>query len=593
MNAARRGVKFCSVLAALAALAGPAFAGGGTPGIPGQLPDGYLVLPFENESGVVGIDWMRAGLPAALGEKLEAHPGLRAIFGTLILPDGAPPQVIDAAAVAALAHAAGARFVWSGAFARPDWKLQVTVRLWSVEAGSSAAVLVGEKTEKGDFSRSFELLDRCALDLLGKTDRAPAAAAEAAIRRAPTRDYYAYTLYGRGLHELHGLGRAPDLARAEKDLAKSVFIDPKYAEAHRMLAALYEARGQPARARGQRTYALDLKPDYYAPLAGLVRSAYKAKERDEGIELAERALAIRPWDLDVRQMLGEMLWEEGDVDGAHVELKRIVDFKPDYLPARRVLVLVHSAKGHGQELAAELEAVIELDPDDEAARLDLGAAYQALGRDTDAITMYEQVAQQNPKQIQALKFLGDLHKGKGDLRTAIGYYEKAFTANRNDPRPYFLLGAAYVDAGEDRKAIRIYQLAQKFPRYLGETYNNLGSIYYRRKDRNQAMWYLSRAAALRPSSPRVHYNYGLVLAFAKLREQARKELTIASELDPADADIQFELGVAELRLGRLEEAEKAFQEAVRLDPRHEDALHNLKLIDELRRRAREGEIQIE
>jgi len=63
--------------------------------------------------------------------------------------------------------------------------------------------------------------------------------------------------------------------------------------------------------------------------------------------------------------------------------------------------------------------------------------------------------------------------------------------------------------------------------------------------------------------------------------------------NPADADIQFELGVAELRLGRLEEAEKAFQEAVRLDPRHEDALHNLKLIDELRRRAREGEIQIE
>jgi len=70
-------------------------------------------------------------------------------------------------------------------------------------------------------------------------------------------------------------------------------------------------------------------------------------------------------------------------------------------------------------------------------------------------------------------------------------------------------------------------------------------------------------------------------------------MKVAAELDPREADFQFGLGVALLRLGRVGEAEKAFQEAVRLDSAHADAQHNLQLIDELRRRAREGEIQIE
>ncbi|MBI4511563.1 MAG: tetratricopeptide repeat protein, partial [Deltaproteobacteria bacterium] len=133
----------------------------------------------------------------------------------------------------------------------------------------------------------------------------------------------------------------------------------------------------------------------------------------------------------------------------------------------------------------------------------------------------------------------------------------------------------------------------RFARYLGETYNNLGAIHYRRKDHQQALWYLSRAAAKRPSSPRVHYNYGLALSLAQKRDRALEELVLATELDPTDVEIRFAMGVVLLRLGRVEEAEKAFHECVRSDPKHERALHNLRLIDELRRRAREGEIQVE
>jgi Flp pilus assembly protein TadD len=603
MDGAGRGVKENSargravksygsaLLLAAAMFVGMGRAHAGTPDIPKTLPDAYLSLAFVNESGVQGLDWLRAALPAALGEKLEAHPSLRAAYGELVVPDGVPPALIDHSVVEAAAATAGAKFVFTGSFRRPNWKLELTLKLWQVEHGK--ATVVGEAKKLGDFSDCHDLLYDLASDLLGKAGRAVPADAAEKVKRAPTADFYAFTLYGRGLAALHGLGGTPDLAKAEKAISRSVFIDPKFAEAHRLLAIVYQRKGQPAKARGQLGYALDLRPDYYAPLALLVKSSFLARDRDEGVSLAEKALALRPWDLEVRYMLAEMLWEETDVDGAHLELGRIVAVNPDHLAARRILVLVHASKGNAAELAAELEKIIVLDPEDEPAKLDLAAAYHELGRDSDAITIYDAIVKRNPKHMQALKFLGDLYRSRWDLKSAIAYYEKALETNRNDPRPYFLLGAAHVEAGNAKEALRIYKQAQRFTRYLGETYSNLGAIYYGQGDNETALWYLGQAVKKRPSNPRVRYNFGLALAKAHKRDRALAEFILATELDPSEAEFRYALGVAYLRLGKIEEAEKAFAEAARLDPQHDDARHNLHLIDELRRRATEGEIQVE
>ena len=563
-----------------------------TPDIPRALPAAYIVLPFENASGVKGLDWMRAALPVALAEKLEAHPKLRlAPSAETIVPEGLPPEFIDEVVVAAAAHKVGARYVWTGAFRRPDWKLELFVRLWVVEG--AVASVVGEARGHGEFSEVFALLDAAILDLTARADRPLPDAARARLARAPTKDFYAFTLYGRGITALAGIAAAPDIARAEKDLWRAVFIDPKFAEAHRMLAVAYARKGERGKARGQLSYALDLRDDYYAPLSLLVREAYLAKQRDEAVELAVRALALRPWDLDVRHILGELLWEEGDLDGARRELKRLTDYMPGHLPARRALVLVHAAQGNMPDLASELEAIIKLDPDDERAKLDLGAAYHALGDDGKARAIYEALVEKNPRHLQALKFLGDIARARGELAVAIAWYEKALAANRNDPRPYFLLGSAYVSSGDDDKALKIYQSAQRFPRYLAETYSNLGALYLKKGSVGEALYYLKSAAQRKPANPRIHYNYGLALSKARVRDRAVEEMLLASELDPTEADFQFGLGVALLRVGKLQDAEKAFQAALRIDPGHDDAQHNLTLIDDLRRRAQEGEIRIE
>ncbi|HKA86095.1 MAG TPA: tetratricopeptide repeat protein [Haliangiales bacterium] len=560
-------VNFCIVSCSAAALAEPRAID--PPDVPAKLPTAFAAPAFENRSGAGGLDWLTVALPFALAEKLEAHPGLRSLGGPLEVADGD----------------AGAALVFRGSFSRPNWRLEIKLTL------ARNGQIVGEETRRGDFSECFEMLEDAAGALLAKAGEPVPEAALAAFRRRPTRDFYAFTLFGRGLLAL--TGKDAEAQASVKSLERAVFIDPRLAEAHRALGVAWEKLGQPGKARGQLAYALDLKPDSYWPIALLARAARAAKDRDEAMNLAAKALALRPWDHDMRYLLGEMLWEEGDEARAQRELERVTAAAPDHLPARRILVLVHASKGDLDKLAAELTRIVELDPEDVDARVDLGAADAALGREEDAIAAYRAVLAAHPRHLQALKLLGDLHRRRGELADAIACYERAVKANRADPRAYFLLGSAYTSAGQTDKALRIYLQAQRFPRYLPETYSNLGALYYQKGANEEALWYLRAAATSRPDNPRIHYNYGLALARAHARDRALGEFLRAVELAPDDAEMHFALGVAYLRLGRVEDAEKAFGEAVRLDPEHEGARQNLKVLDELRRKATDGEVRIE
>jgi tetratricopeptide (TPR) repeat protein len=599
MGVARARVNFLSrfsmVFGILASLSGTSAAQvrsrPSTPDIPKTLPAAVVVAAFENPSGLANLEWMRVGLPVAVYDKLGTNPGLRPVGGLLGVPEEKPIGANDPDAIAGLAARSHAAWVVTGTISRTDWKLDLTMRLWKVDGEPPAAHEVASWHKVDDFGQTLPMIADGARELFKTAGTPWPKTGDAALARAATSDYYAFMLYGRGMRAMHGLGGPPDLAKAEKDLSRAVFIDPKFAEAHYALALLYGRKKLPAKARGRLTYALDLRPDYYPPMAALAQDAAAMKNRGEAIDLAARALTIRPWDVDMRLLLGAQLWEDGDVDGAYLELGRIVKIDPNHLPARRLLVLVHASKGNGAELAAELEAIVRLDPDDRAARLDLGAAYWSLGRDEDAIRVYESIVEDDPRQLQALKFLGDIYRKRGDVTVAIVWYERALKANKNDPRPYFLLGSAYIEAGEDKKAIRIFQAAQKFPKYLADAQANLGAIYLRLGDDAQAIWFTSQAAKKRPSNPRAQYNYGLALMRAKKYPEALDTLGKAAALDPKDADVRFAQGVVLLRLGRLEDAEKAFQECLKIDPKHADAQYNLELINELRRRANEGELQ--
>lgn len=547
-------------------------------------PDGYLVVPFANRSPVKALDWMSSALASTVAEKLETHPSLRPTYGANVL-EGASTN-FDEAKVAAKASDAGARWVVAGSFARPNWKAEVAVRLYEVVVKDGAPSLrpAAQSTFVGERAALLDVLDQTLQKTLEEGGLAVQGEALAALKRSPTRDLYALTLYGRALNLFYGIAGPTDEAGAQKLLAKVIHIDPKFAEAHRMLGVVLLARNDPGKAAGQYAHALDLRPNYYAALVSLARLYRAENRRLPAEEMAQKALEVRPWDDEMRFLLGQLEFEAGELDKALADLLRVVGDHPHHVGGHRALVQVYAAKGDIEALAASLEQVAALLPDDIEVRLDLGATYMRLAKHERAIAAYEEVLRKKPRHVQALKFSGDLYRKVGEPERAIASYEKMRRMNPDDPRPYFLLGSAYVEAGNDTKAEQVLQDATQFHRYLGEAWMDLGAIALRRGELNRASWYLGKAVARAPHRPKAHFNYALVLDQQGQRDRALDELRTAEELDPEDAEAHFLAGVIYLRLGRLDEAKAEFAEAIKRNPAHADAQHNLALLDDLERR---------
>src|SRR6476469_5301095 len=77
-----------------------------------DLPDGYIVAPFQNSSTVKQLDWMSSALAVTVAEKLEALQVIRPAYGAPIL-DGLEAR-FDPEKVARRAHDAGAKWVFAG-----------------------------------------------------------------------------------------------------------------------------------------------------------------------------------------------------------------------------------------------------------------------------------------------------------------------------------------------------------------------------------------------------------------------------------------------------------------------------------------------
>ncbi|HWM84217.1 MAG TPA: tetratricopeptide repeat protein [Kofleriaceae bacterium] len=563
------------------------------PGVPAHMPDPFAVMGFENRSGVQGMAWMSAGMAFLVAEKAESNRRLRPVYGPLVVPSG-PPVGITPQSVAEFARATGVRWVWTGWVARPEWVLQLGVALWRVDGAQGPAVKVGEVVRQAEFARYSDLAAAAVVALCEKGGIPLNPGERIEAERRPSADFYAYTLMGRGLSHMLGTdGQPVDLEKAFKNVQRAVFVDPKLSEAQRILAEIYAAQGKENRAKGRLAYALSMRPDYYPALVAGATLARQTGKLDQARELYQRALTVRPWDLEARYVLGKTLWDSGDADGAFRELSRVVEKRPRDVRARRVLVLIHASRGDNDDLVSELEQVAQLDPKDEATRMDLAAAYAAMGRVDKAIGAYRGIVDQNPQQAQAMKFLGDLHKRQGKIDSAVKYYGDAVKADPDDPRAYFLLGAIFVDGGKDKDAKRIYQQAQRFKKYLAETYNNLGAIAYRERDLDTAMWYHRRAVLRRPSSARFRYNYALSLSASKFTDEALTQVDAALKLEPNHVELHYLRGVVLLRRGEADAARAEFEKTLALNAKHDAARHNIKVIDDLKRRAQEGEVVIE
>jgi tetratricopeptide (TPR) repeat protein len=197
------------------------------------------------------------------------------------------------------------------------------------------------------------------------------------------------------------IGRAA-LANARHDFAgglqwadKARSVDPGRAQANGVVGDSLVELGRYEEAFGAYQRMVDLGPG----LASYTRAAY-ALELQGDVPGARRTLelalgeAVSPTDMAfAHHSLGELAWNNGDVDSARRHYEDATRLDPGFVPPAAGLARVHAAAGEGERAVRAWQQVVSRAPTPEYVA-ELGNLYTSLGRHTEAADQFDLLAAQ-------------------------------------------------------------------------------------------------------------------------------------------------------------------------------------------------------
>ena len=560
-------------------------------------PARFAVTPFENHvANGRALDWMIAEAPFEIAEKTEGVLGLDPALVPLFVPGEAVPAEPDT--VAEFGRLQNAAYVITGWYDKPGETLRIDVIVWKIDGAT--AKIAGEAQQQGAMASYHKLLGDATGAAWSKAGITVDLARTERLERVLAKDLYPVFMMGRGLgyftgalaamQAAQGVGSGsgsgaaagPDLKSARHDLERAVFLDPKLYEAQRLIGELDLLANDPkaaSRAAFKFNYANDLAPDDIPSLRAAARAAAQETKWEVALELYKKLVMRRPWDLDARYQLGAAMWQLGDGKAAEHQLDQVTAHAPDYLPARRVLVLIHASRSDTPHLVHELEAIAARAPDDLEVKADLASAYGALGEWPRAVAALEAVSSARPNDLALTVRVGDAHRKLGDLDGAVRWYARASRLAPESSLPGFAAAQAQLDAGHLAEAVRAYTNLQKYAADLPAAEEALGAIAIMQGRANDAAWYLRRAAA---AAPRSLATRQAMIAAELMRKDAA---TALAQLEPAlaawpnDGALHYLAGIARALDGEAAPARDELAAALAAEPGLQAARSALAALD--------------
>jgi len=319
-----------------------------------------------------------------------------------------------------------------------------------------------------------------------------------------------------------------NLSRAESQYDETIALGL------RQLANLSISEGQFDLAIGYITDAQKLQPDDFQLQLGLAIAWFQRGDQKKAMEIINAALANRPNDPQVHNMMGRIFLLQEDYPRAIQELRATLKLKYDFESAYFLGIAYLKVKrlSEATDLFNKLQATVE---ESAALHVLFGRAYTLSNFPESAIAEFHKAINLNPNYPRAHGLLGYAyleHLGEQAYPQAREEFEKELKIN---PKQYYfqvLLGIATVALRDFPAAEVALQDATRLRPdeappylYLGETYSETNRI-------KQA-----------------------VDALEKYVHLAQPEQSVMREISRA----YYLLGQDLLRLGRVDEAKKALQ----------------------------------
>ena len=212
--------------------------------------------------------------------------------------------------------------------------------------------------------------------------------------------------------------------------------------------------------------------------ASLMSGSSGQDARREARRLITSALAADPGSALAHHIMGVILSEEGDHEGAIREYREALRLNRNGAATHVSLGVELKAKKDHDGAIREYREALRLKPDDATAHQNLGLA------------LYD----------------------KKDLDGAIREYHEALLLKPDDAAAHHNLGIALYDKRDLDGAIREYREALRFRPNYAEAHHNLGVTLYDKKDLDSAIREYREALRVKPDYANAHYGLGNVLA---------------------------------------------------------------------------------
>jgi serine/threonine protein kinase/cytochrome c-type biogenesis protein CcmH/NrfG len=362
------------------------------------------VLYFENLSTAKEDEYLRDGMTEDIITELANIRNLKVFPRPALLPYRDKPVTAPQ-----VGRELNASFVLAGSLRRSGNRLRITAQLVETHTGHA---LWAQRFDR-EMADVFEVQDEIARSIAQAFRINLSPQEERKIASKPTQNSVAYDYYLRG----RSYARRESLEFALQMYEQAVKLDPNFALAHAGIAyicgIIHEIREHNPkwveRGAAACNKALELDPSLAEALVARARISYSQHKHGEAIEIAKRAIALKPDCEGVYNVLGRAYFASGQFQEAADLTEKAIEANGDdynvYIPftnALERLGRIEEVKHYREMECGILERQLELVPEDVRARSLLAADYANMDRPDDAIRHLEMTVALRPNDSNVL-----------------------------------------------------------------------------------------------------------------------------------------------------------------------------------------------
>jgi tetratricopeptide (TPR) repeat protein len=211
---------------------------------------------------------------------------------------------------------------------------------------------------------------------------------------------------------------------------KALELDPELAEAHVLLADVYQERWQWSDAGAEYKRALELKPNDAAAQLGLASWLLSQGRLEEALARSRRARELDPLG-STGTSIGWILFHARRYDEAIRELRSVLAVHPDDATAHWFLGFALIAKGQPNEAIPELEKTAAIMHRSPGSIELLATAYARAGHRTEALRLLGELKRRwQTSYVPAGAFINP-NLALGDYDQAFVWFERAYQEQSN------------------------------------------------------------------------------------------------------------------------------------------------------------------